>query len=71
MWWGWPIALKAMGSPFHDSMLLLLWGCGWVEHNDRFRGWRGLWASGSARCWVLRGHLVTGCFFWLLLAWIV
>lgn len=36
MWWGWPATLKVVGSPFHDSMLLvLLWGCGWVEHNDR------------------------------------
>jgi hypothetical protein len=38
-------------------------GCGWVEHTDRFMV--------SARCWVLRRHLLVGCFFWLLLAWTV
>jgi hypothetical protein len=61
---------------FHDSMLIVLSrfsGRWWVWLGGTFAGswYVVLFGVGSARCWVLRGHLWVGCFFWLLLAWAV
>jgi hypothetical protein len=43
-------------------------GCGWVEHETIVLNMA--WGGSSARCWVLRRHLLLWVFFLvLLLAW--
>ena len=80
----WLATLKVVGSPFTMFTLVQLrvsafgWVCvvgvaGWnIMSGSWFSRVSRLWGvRGSACCWVLRGHLWVGCFFWLRPAWVV